>query len=79
VGTVNTIASGYEALAGSYTSQAQSLENQSEVLTKTAARAISKAGKYPADIAGSNQERLLDALLLDILLRDSGKVVDTSS
>lgn len=79
IGTLNTIASGYEALAGSYTSQAKALENQSEILTKAAARAISEAGKHPADVADSNSEKTLNTFLLDMLLRDSGKVVDTSS
>lgn len=79
IGTVNTMASGYEALAGSYTSQAKALENQSEILTKTAARAISEAGKHPADVADPEPEKTLNAFLLDMLLRDSGKVVDTSS
>lgn len=79
IATVNTVASGYEALASSYASQAKSLENQAAVLAKTAARAIAEAGKHPADVAGPDPEKTLAALLLDMLLRDSGRVVDTSS
>lgn len=79
IGTVSTLASGYEALAGSYASQANALDNQAEILTRTAARAVFEAGRSPADVAGPDPEKTFNVLLLDMLLRDSGKVVDTSS
>ncbi|CAK7002296.1 MAG: hypothetical protein DELT_00079 [Desulfovibrio sp.] len=77
--TASTIASGYQALAGSYTSQAKAMESQAEILSKTAERAVSEAGKHPSDIAAPDTEKTINTILMDMLLRDSGKLVDTSS
>lgn len=77
IGTVNTMASGYEALAGSYASQARHLESHADILARAAARAIAGAGSgAPASRAS---ESLVKNILIDLLLRDQGKVIDTSS
>ncbi|MDL2209828.1 hypothetical protein LJC26_03375 [Desulfovibrio sp. OttesenSCG-928-O18] len=73
IGTVNTMASGYEALAGSYTSQAKHLESQADILAQTAARAVAGAAE------SSGSESAVKNILVDILMRDQGKVIDTSS
>lgn len=73
--TVNTLSSGYGAMAESYASEAKHLKYQADNLALAAARA-----QFPA--AGDDAppgEEAVNALLLDILLRDQGKLVDTTS
>lgn len=79
IGVVNSMASGYKAIAGAYESQAKALESQAATMAKAAKRAITEAGKHPADVASPGTEKSLDAILFDVLLRDSGKMVNTSS
>lgn len=75
LGTVTTMSTGYEALAGSYLSEAKHLEKQSEMLTLTALRAQGGiAGDTP-----SNPDDAAKNILLDILLRDQGNLVNKSS
>jgi flagellin len=70
LGTVSALSSGYESLAGSYTAESKYLDQQAETLTLAALRARS------LDAVG---ERSLKNLLLDMVLRDQGKIVDTAS
>lgn len=73
IGTVTTMSTGYEAIAGSYLSDAKHLENQSVILTKAALR--TQYGT-PAD---GDAEGSVKSILLDFILREQGKLVDTSS
>ena len=73
IGTVTTMSTGYEAIAGSYMSEAKHLENQSEVLTKAALRA------QHGTSADGDAEGSVKSILLDFILREQGKIVDTSS
>jgi len=77
IGTVNAMASGYEALAGLYTSQAKHLESQADILALAAARVIAGAGNGTP--ASGASESSVKNILIDLLLRDQGKVIDTSS
>ncbi|SBW05123.1 putative Flagellin domain protein [uncultured delta proteobacterium] len=72
--TANTMASGYESLAGSYTAEAKYLERQADTLSLAAQKTM--AGASPE--AGTT-EQSLKSLLIDLLLRDQGRVVDTAS
>ena len=70
--TIETMSSGYAGVAASYAGEAKSLTRQSEILATTAARAqMGAEGGKPTPDANS--------LLLDLLLRDQGKLIDTSS
>lgn len=71
IGTATTMSTGYEALAGSYLSEAKRLENQSAILTKAAQRAQQDASAAAGGTAAT--------ILLDLILREQGKLVDTSS
>ena len=73
--TANTMSSGYQSLAGSYTSEAKYLEQQADTLSAAAQRAQSDT-LFPET---GNPENTLKGLLMDLLLRDQGRVVDTSS
>lgn len=75
IGSVAAIASGYESLAGSYTSDAKYFENQSELLAATAAQAIKAAGRDD----GSSSGQSVQSILINLLLRNQGKIVDISS
>lgn len=66
-GKVGTIESGYESMAARFASEGKSFTHQSAVLDTTAARAMDTDG---ADIK---------TLLLDFLLKNSGRIVDSSS
>ncbi|MDR3073216.1 MAG: hypothetical protein LBV01_00650 [Deltaproteobacteria bacterium] len=70
--TVNSMTSGYEALAGAYTGEAKQLESQAGILTQAAARAVAGAG-------ASLSEGGLGNILMDLALSDQGRLVDTSS
>ena len=65
--TVNTLTKSYEAQSGSFNSESKSLTRQADILTETAARA--------------QQSPHLDtsSLLLDLLLKDSGRLFTLSS
>ena len=73
--TANSMSSGYESLAGSYTSEAKYLEQQAGTLAQAAQRAQSDT-LFPET---GDPEKTLRSLMLDLLLRDEGRVVDTSS
>lgn len=75
IGTVNTMSSGYQALSGSFTGEARYLEQQADTLTLAAQKAM-PGGNLP-DIV--DPESALENLMTEILLRDQGRVVDTSS
>lgn len=76
IGTVTVMSSGYQALAGSYTSEAGYMEQQADTLALAAERARPEGKPFPDGAAG---ERSLQSILVDLLLRDQGKLVDTSS
>ena len=75
IGTLNTMASGYQAVAGSYTSEAKYLEQQANTLALAAQKA-QPGGALPE---AGDSEQTLKSLLTDLVLRDQGKVVDTTS
>lgn len=80
--TANSMASGYGSLAGSYSSQAKQLERQADILVQAAARAVvgaaNSSGAGSAD-ESSDVEAAMKNILIDIVMRDQGKLVDTSS
>ncbi len=75
IGTVSTMASGYQSLAGSFTGQARYLEQQADNLALAAQNA--RPGGLLPDFGDT--ESSLKSLITEILLRDQGKLVDTSS
>lgn len=75
IGTVNTMSSGYQALAGSFTGESRYLEQQADNLALAAQKAM-PGGLLP-DIG--DPETSLKNIMTEILLRDQGRVVDTSS
>lgn len=77
IGTLNTMSSGYQSVAGSYTSEAKFMEQQAETLAVAADRAQFGASQSGGDSGAS--EETLKSLLMDMLLRDQGRLVDTSS
>jgi len=77
VGTLNTMSSGYQSVAGSYTGEAKFMEQQAETLAVAAAKAQYGASQ-PGGDSGTSEETL-KSLLMDMLLRDQGRLVDTSS
>jgi hypothetical protein len=75
IGRVTDLSSGYEAIAGSYTADAKHFENQATLLAATAAKTI-----YGNQAEGEGSEsETVQSILIDFLLRDQGKIVDTSS
>ncbi len=85
-GTAKTLASGYRVMAGTYANEAKSLDHQAGILAVTAARA--QAGAAEADAAQAARtgktpdgmsESLIRSMLLDMLLRDQGRLVDAKS
>ena len=74
IGTVSTMSTGYEAIAGSYLSEAKRLESQSDILAQAAHRA-----QYGVGDASVDPEGAVKNILLDFILREQGKLVDTSS
>lgn len=75
IASVTAMSSGYESLAGSYTADAKYFENQAELLAATAAQTIKAASRED----GSSSGQSVQSILIDLLLRDQGKIVDTSS
>ncbi len=84
--TAKTLASGYRVMAGTYANEAKHLNHQADILAVTAARA--QTGAAAADAAAASRtgkeasgvsESQIRNLLLDMLLRDQGKFLDTSS
>ena len=78
INKVNTMASGYEALAGSYASEARHLESQAGILDQAAARTFAAAGTGGSGVFPMSEEGLRN-LFIDIVLRDQGKLIDTPS
>ena len=76
LGTVSTMSTGYEAIAGSYLGEAKRLDSQAEILAQTAQRAQYGASSIEGS---SNSEGAIQNILLDFILRDQGKLVDKSS
>ena len=74
VGKLTTMSSGYESLAGAYTAEARYFENQADLLAATAERALGASRKSDG-ISGET----VQSILMDLMLRDQGKIVDTSS
>ena len=74
--SLDTMSSGYASLAGTYTGEAKYLEQQADTLALAAQKA-QPGGSLFADMG--DQESTLQSLLMDLILRDYGKVVDTSS
>jgi flagellin-like hook-associated protein FlgL len=65
--TVQTIGNGYAATASGLASQTRSLNRQAEILDTAAARAMPGTGNNPKNI------------LLDLILSERGRIVNTSS
>ena len=76
IGTVSTMSSGYQALAGSFTGQARYLEQQADNLTLAAQNA--RAGGLLPNIGDGDTECSFKSLITEILLRNQGRLVDTS-
>lgn len=66
-GTMGTMESGYESMAARFTSEGKSMTHQSAVLESTAARAT------------EDPKAEIQDLLFDFLLKNSGRIVDSSS
>ena len=75
IGTANTMSSGYEALASSYEYEARHFTLQGDNLALVASRGLSTT---PGNEKSFSEESVRN-LLLDMLLRDQGKLVDTES
>ena len=78
IGTLNTLSSGYQSVAGSYTGEAKFMEQQAAPLAAAAAKAQSGASQASGS-SGASSEDTLKSLVMDALLRDQGRLVDTSS
>ncbi len=82
--TAKTLASGYRVMAGTYANEAKHLNHQADILAVTAARAQTGAEEAAAAQAArmgktdAVSESMVRNLLLDMLLREEGKFVDTS-
>jgi hypothetical protein len=67
VSNLGTLESGYESMAARYAAESKHFTHQSAVLELTAARAMEEGG---TDVK---------TLLLDFLLKNSGRIVDSAS
>ncbi len=76
IATANTMASGYESLAGSYTGEARYLEQQADTLALAAEKAQPGGTLFPET---GDPESALKRLLVTMVVRDQGKVIDTAS
>ena len=76
LGIANSLSSGFQSLAGTYTSESKFLDKQAETLTQAALRAQSSTINSPE--TGLTEDRM-KTILIDMLLREQGKLVDTSS
>jgi flagellin len=68
---VETIESGYEGMAARFSSERKHFSYQSAVLESSARRAV--------DEAGAGNEPDMKSLLLDFILKNSGRIVDSAS
>ncbi|MDL2271508.1 hypothetical protein LJC23_00560 [Desulfovibrio sp. OttesenSCG-928-I05] len=66
-GTMGTMESGYESMAARFATEGKSMTHQSAILENTAARAM------------EDPKAEIQNLLLDFLLKNSGRIVDSSS